>query len=90
MALKNLLTTYQVPNNPDVTLSHSHPYVVKRKRKKNINNDLAVLPSYNKSREQKRTIQLVKYKKYRRISIVYIPMYHELGVRSIYGRHKVC
>jgi len=35
-------------------------------------------------------IQLVKHKEYRRVSIVYIPMYHKVGVRSTYGRHKVC
>jgi len=27
-------------------------------------------------------IQLVKYKEYRRIFTVYIPMYHEVGIRS--------
>jgi len=27
-------------------------------------------------------IQLVKYKEYRRISTVYIPMYHKVGMRN--------
>jgi len=35
-------------------------------------------------------IQLVKHKKYKRVFTVYIPMYYEVGIRSTYGRHKVC
>ena len=35
-------------------------------------------------------IQLVKYREYRRVSTVYIPMYYEEYVRDIYGRHEVC
>ena len=35
-------------------------------------------------------IQLVKRKEYRRVSTVYIPMYHVLGMRREQGRHKVC
>ena len=35
-------------------------------------------------------IQLVKCKEYRRVSIVYIPIYHEVEIRSTYGRHEVC
>jgi len=35
-------------------------------------------------------IQLVKYREYRRVSIVYISMYHEKYVRNIYGRHELC
>ena len=35
-------------------------------------------------------IQLVKCRKYRRVSTVYIPMYHEVVMREIYGRHEVC
>jgi len=35
-------------------------------------------------------IQLVKRREYRRVSLVYIPMYHEEYVRDIYGRHEVC
>jgi len=35
-------------------------------------------------------IQLVKHKKYKRVSTVYIPMYHEVEMRNTYGRHEVC
>jgi len=35
-------------------------------------------------------IQLVKRREYRRVSTVYIPMYHEEYVRDTYGRHEVC
>jgi len=34
-------------------------------------------------------IQLVKHKKYRRVFIVYIPMYYEIRIRSTHGRHEV-
>jgi len=35
-------------------------------------------------------IQLVKHKEYRRISTVYIPMYHEVEISNTCGKHKVC
>jgi len=35
-------------------------------------------------------IQLVKCREYRRVSTVYIPMYHEVVIRRTYGRHEVC
>jgi len=35
-------------------------------------------------------IQLVKHSEYRRVSTVYIPMYHEVVMRSTCGRHEVC
>jgi len=35
-------------------------------------------------------IQLVKRREYRRVSTVYIPMYHKEYVRDIYGKHEVC
>ena len=35
-------------------------------------------------------IQLVKYKEYRKVSTVYIPMYHMLRIRRKQGRHEVC
>ena len=35
-------------------------------------------------------IQLVKRREYRRVSTIYIPIYHEEYVRNIYDRHKVC
>ena len=35
-------------------------------------------------------IQLVKHREYRRVSTVYIPMYHKVVIRSTCGRHKVC
>jgi len=35
-------------------------------------------------------IQLVKHKEYRRVFIVYIPMYHVVEIRSAYGKHEVC
>jgi len=35
-------------------------------------------------------IQLVKCREYRRVSTVYIPMYHKEYVRDTYGRHEVC
>jgi len=34
-------------------------------------------------------IQLVKCREYRRVSTVYIPMYHEVIMRRTYGRHEV-
>jgi len=34
-------------------------------------------------------IQLVKCKEYRRVSTVYIPMYHVVEMRSAYGRHEI-
>jgi len=34
-------------------------------------------------------IQLVKHKKYKRVFTIYIPMYHEVGMRSTYDRHEV-
>jgi len=34
-------------------------------------------------------IQLVKHKEYRRVSTIYIPIYHEVGMRSTCGRHEV-
>jgi len=34
-------------------------------------------------------IQLVKRREYRRVSTVYIPMYHEIVMRSTYDRHKI-
>ena len=34
-------------------------------------------------------IQLVKYKEYRRVSTVYIPMYYMLGMRREQDRHEV-
>jgi len=43
-----------------------------------------------KSRGRKRMIQLVKHKEYRRVSTVYIPMYHEVVIRRTYGKHEVC
>ena len=39
--------------------------------------------------ERKGMIQLVKHREYKRVSTVYIPMYHEV-VMSTYGRHEVC
>jgi len=35
-------------------------------------------------------IQLVKYKEYRRVSTVYIPMYHEVSMRNTCSRHELC
>ena len=35
-------------------------------------------------------IQLVKCREYRRVSIVYISMYHEVVMRRTCGRHEVC
>jgi len=35
-------------------------------------------------------IQLVKHREYRRVSTVYIPMYHEVVMKSTYGRHEIC
>ena len=35
-------------------------------------------------------IQLVKCKEYRRVSTVYIPMYHVLGIGREGGIHEVC
>ena len=35
-------------------------------------------------------IQLVKHKEYRRVSTIYIPMYHVLGMRRKQGRYEVC
>jgi len=35
-------------------------------------------------------IQLVKCKEYRRVSTVYIPMYHVLEIRREQGRHEIC
>jgi len=35
-------------------------------------------------------IQLVKHKEYKRVSTIYIPMYHEVGIRSTCSRHEVC
>jgi len=35
-------------------------------------------------------IQLVKRKEYRRVSTIYIPMYHEVVIRRTYDRHEVC
>jgi len=35
-------------------------------------------------------IQLVKHKEYRRVSTVYIPMYHVLEMRKEQDRHEVC
>ena len=42
------------------------------------------------SRGRKGMIQLVKCKEYRRVSTVYIPMYHEKWMRNTCGRHEVC
>ena len=42
------------------------------------------------SRGRKGMIQLVKRKEYRRVSTVYIPMYHEEWMRNTCGRHEVC
>ena len=33
---------------------------------------------------------MVKHKEYRRVSTVYIPMYHEEWMRNTCGRHEVC
>jgi len=35
-------------------------------------------------------IQLVKHKEYRRVFIVYIPIYHVVEMRSAYERYEVC
>jgi len=35
-------------------------------------------------------IQLVKHKEYRRVSTVYILIYHEVVMRRAYGRHEIC
>ena len=35
-------------------------------------------------------IQLVERKEYRRVSTVYIPIYHKVEMRNTYGRHEVC
>ena len=45
---------------------------------------------WDESRERKRMIQLVKRKEYRRVSTIYIPMYHILGMRREQSRHEVC
>ena len=44
---------------------------------------------WDESWERKGMIQLVKYKEYRRVSTVYIPMYHVLGMRREQDRHEV-
>ena len=35
-------------------------------------------------------IQLVKCKEYKRVSTIYIPMYHEVEMRNTCGKHEVC
>jgi len=35
-------------------------------------------------------IQLVKCKEYKRISTIYIPIYHKVEMSNIYGEHEVC
>jgi len=42
------------------------------------------------SRGRQGMVQLVKHKEYRRVSTVYIPIYHEIVIRRTYGRHEVC
>ena len=39
---------------------------------------------WDESWERKRMIQLVKHREYRRVSTIYIPMYHEVVMRSTY------
>jgi len=34
-------------------------------------------------------IQLVKHREYRRVSTIYIPIYHKEYVRNTYGKYEV-